>query len=53
MAAPKNARPTAVPASCRLEVKVIPGAVQRDANLWQRPIILADAAVCFLMTFFI
>jgi len=26
MAAPKNARPTAVPASCRLEVKVIPGA---------------------------
>ena len=26
MAAPKNARPTAVPASCRLEAKVIPGA---------------------------
>ena len=26
MSAPKNARPTAVPASCRLEVKVIPGA---------------------------
>lgn len=26
MAAPKNTRPVAVPASCRLEVKVIPGA---------------------------
>ena len=26
MAAPKNARPAAEPASCRLEVKVIPGA---------------------------
>lgn len=39
--------------SLSLVVKVIPGAVQRDANLWQRPIIFADAAVCFLMTFFI
>lgn len=39
--------------SLSLVVKVIPGTVQRDANLWQRPIILADAAVCFLMTFFI
>lgn len=37
--------------SLSLVVKVVPGASRREANLWQRPIILADAAVCFLITF--
>ena len=39
--------------SLSLVVKVVPGASRREANLWQRPIILADAAVCFLLTFLV
>lgn len=39
--------------SLALVVKVVPGASLREANDWQRPIILADGAVCFLLTFLV